>query len=70
LIWEQSLSDRLRSVPVEIDARMDRQSILYTTLWLFGVTFVAVAVVFVGVVWWVMRKGAKSKEESGNRVIG
>ena len=40
-----------------LDARMDAQSILYTTLWLFGMTFVAVAVVFGGVIWWVMRRG-------------
>lgn len=57
LVWEQSLSDRLRGVPIELDARMDRQSILYTTLWLFGTTFVAVAAVFGGVIWWVMRRG-------------
>ena len=63
LVWEQSLADRLRSVPVvddpngALDARMDAQSILYTTLWLFGITFVAVAIVFGGVIWWVMRKG-------------
>jgi hypothetical protein len=57
LVWEQSLSDRLRGVPVELDARMDRQSILYTTLWLFGTTFVAVAVVFGAVLWWVVRRG-------------
>jgi hypothetical protein len=58
LIWEQSLSNRLRGVPIEIDARMDHQSILYTTLWLFGLTFAAVAVVFAGVIWWVVRKGS------------
>jgi len=34
---------------------MDPQSILYTTLWLFGITFVAVAIAFGGVIWWVMR---------------
>jgi hypothetical protein len=61
LVWEQSLADRLRSAPVvddangALDARMDAQSILYTTLWLFGITFVAVAIVFGGVIWWVMR---------------
>jgi len=55
LVWEQSLADRLRSVPIVLDARMDAQSILYTTLWLFGMTFLAVAVVFVGVIWWVTR---------------
>ena len=71
LVWEQSLADRLRSLPVvydanggngALDARMDAQSILYTTLWLFGITFVAVAIIFGGVIWWVMRKG---KTEAG-----
>ncbi len=66
LVWEQPLADRLRGVPVvrdenggvgALDARMDAQSILYRTLWLFGVTFLAVAVVFVLVIWWVMRRG-------------
>jgi len=67
LVWEQSLADRLRSVPVvydgkggvgALDARMDRQSILYTTLWLFGTTFVAVGAVFGVVLWWLVRRGA------------
>ena len=70
LVWEQPLSERLRSQPVVsdvtagvgvLDARMDAQSILYTTLWLFGVTFVAVVIVFGGVIWWVVRK----KERAG-----
>jgi len=56
LEWEQPLADRLRSVPLELEARMDTQSILYRTLWLFAATFVAVAVAFVGVIWWVMRR--------------
>lgn len=68
LVWEQPLSERLRSEPVVsdvtagvgvLDARMDAQSILYTTLWLFGITFVAVVVVFGGVIVWVMRKKEK-----------
>jgi hypothetical protein len=66
LVWEQPLAARLRGEPVVrdltsgvgvLDARMDAQSILYTTLWLFGTTFVAVAVVFGGVIWWVTRRG-------------
>ena len=36
---------------------MDPQSILYTTLWLFGGTFAAVAVTFALVIWWVLRRG-------------
>src|SRR4029077_4361148 len=54
LAWEQSLTDRLRGVPLELDARMDPQSILYTTLWLFGTTFIVVGIVFVGIIWWVV----------------
>jgi hypothetical protein len=57
LVWEQPLTDRLRGVPVELEARMQTQSILYRTLWLFGLTFVAVAFVFATIIWWVLRRG-------------
>jgi hypothetical protein len=63
LVWEQPLAERLRSVPIELDARMDRQSILYTTLWLFGITFVAVALAFGVVVLWIVRKGAHERRD-------
>jgi hypothetical protein len=56
LAWEQPLTDRLRGVPVEIDAQMDPESILYRTLWLFAATFVAVAAAFGVVIWWVIRR--------------
>jgi hypothetical protein len=59
LSWEQPLAERLRGTPVEIEARMDPQSILYTTLLLFGATFLAVAVAFAGLIWWVIRRPAK-----------
>ena len=42
-----------------IDARMETQSILYRTIALFASTFVVVAVLFVLVIWWVLRRGAK-----------
>jgi hypothetical protein len=67
LVWEQPLAERVRGIPIELDARMDTQSILYRTLWLFGLTFLAVAVAFVLVIWWVMRRGGKSGLD--NRVI-
>jgi hypothetical protein len=72
LVWEQPLADRLYSRPLALEARMDPQSILYRTLWLFGITFVAVGLGFVVVIWWVMRKGRTNMgdRESGNRVIG
>jgi len=59
LVWEQSLADRLRGVPLSLEARMQTQSILYSTLWLFGVTFVTVAIGFGLVIWWVLRRGTR-----------
>jgi hypothetical protein len=58
LVWEQPLTDRLRGEPLTLEARMQTQSILYRTVWLFGATFVAVAIGFALVIWWVMRRGA------------
>ncbi len=62
LIWEQLLRDRLHGVPLTLDARIQTQSILYRTLWLFAATFLAVAVGFVAVIWWVVRRGARHAE--------
>ena len=62
LVWEQPLGDRLHGVPLTLEARMQTQSILYRTLWLFAVTFVAVAIGFVAVIWWVFRRGARHAE--------
>jgi hypothetical protein len=61
LDWEQPLADRVRGTPLVLDARMDPQSILYRTLWLFGWTFVAVAISFVVVIWWVRRQAPAEK---------
>ena len=41
LEWEQTLADRLRGTPIEIDVQMETQSILARTLLLFGATIVA-----------------------------
>jgi len=59
LSWEQPLAARLHGSPLTLDARMETQSILYRTLALFGATFVVVAVLFVLLLWWVLRRGAK-----------
>ena len=61
LAWEQSLTDRLHSAPLVLDARMETQSILYRTLALFGVTFLVVAALFVGLIWWIIRHGMRPK---------
>lgn len=56
LSWEQPLHDRLRGVPIEIEARMETQSILYRTLWLFGATALAAVLAFAAVIWWILRR--------------
>ena len=59
LVWEQPLADRLKGMPLSLEARMETQSILYRTLWLFGATFLVVAAAFVLLIWWVVRRGAR-----------
>jgi hypothetical protein len=59
LEWEQSLTDRLKGEPILIEARMDQQSILYSTLLLFGSMAALVAVTFAAILWWVMKRPAR-----------
>ncbi|HMD36282.1 MAG TPA: hypothetical protein VKH42_14995 [Vicinamibacterales bacterium] len=59
LVWEQTLADRLNGVPLAMEARMETQSILYRTLYLFGATFVAVAIGFAIVLWWIVKRAGK-----------
>jgi hypothetical protein len=57
LEWEQPLAERLKGAPIDIQASMATQSILYSTLLLFGGTIVAAAAAFALVIWWIARKG-------------
>jgi hypothetical protein len=57
LVWEQALADRLAGRPLRIEARLDTASILYRTLWLFGLMIVLVLVLFATLLWWILRKG-------------
>jgi hypothetical protein len=59
LVWEQTLSDRLGGAPLRMEARMDTESILFRTLWLFGGTFLAALALLALVIWWVRRKGRR-----------
>ena len=67
LTWEQRLSDRLQGTPMRLEVRMDSESILYRTLYLFGVAFLAAVAVLGLLIWLTMRKGRKA-EESDVRV--
>jgi len=64
LEWEQPLAERLKSVPVDVQVNMQTESILYTTLLLFGATIVAAAVVFGVVIWRVARHGREADAPS------
>jgi len=55
--WEQPLSSRLRSEPLELRVQMAPESILYNTLLLFGSTIVAAVAAFAAVLWWIARRG-------------
>ncbi len=57
LTWEQHLSDRRAGVPVDMEVRMDSESVLSRTLWLFGGAFAAAVLVLVTLVWLTMRRG-------------
>jgi len=61
LEWEQPLADRLAGVPLEIETHLEPQSILYSTLLLFGGTIVAAAMTFAIVIWLVVRHGRKEE---------
>ena len=63
LVWEQSLAERLKGTPVGIEVRMESESILYTTVTLFGAMAVVVLSLFALIIWWVVRKGRR--EEGG-----
>jgi hypothetical protein len=57
LAWEQTLRERLAGAPLRMEARMETESILYRTLWLFGGTFITAMLMLAAVIWWVGRKG-------------
>ena len=65
LVWEQPLADRLRGKPLELEARMQTQSILYRTISLFGATILAVAASFAFLILLVLWGGRKRAGPAG-----
>jgi hypothetical protein len=55
--WEQPLAARARGDELDIQVHMEPESILYSTLILFGSTIVAAALAFAIVIWWVVKRG-------------
>ena len=73
LTWEQRLSDRLAGKPIAyaqdtkpdvMEVWMDRQSILYRTLWLFALAFAAAVLVLAGLIWLTMRRAPSDPASS------
>lgn len=64
LSWEQRLTDRLDGRPVSIEVRMDRQSILHHTLFLFVGAFAAAVLLIGAILFWVVRKGGRDGGDS------
>lgn len=57
LVWEQPLTERLKGTPLDLQVHVETESILFTTLLLFGSTVVAAAMTFALVVWLIARRG-------------
>jgi hypothetical protein len=57
LVWEQALAARQAGTPLEIEARVEQTSILYSTLMLFLVSGALAMSVLALIIWWVVRKG-------------
>ena len=57
IVWEQLLNERRQGVPIEVEIRMDSESILASTLLLFGTMIALVAISFVLFIWFIKRRG-------------
>jgi hypothetical protein len=75
LTWEQRLGQRIEGKPIAyaedktpdvMEVRMDRESILYRTLWLFGLAFLAALLVIGALIWFTMRRGPRDPESSSH----
>jgi len=53
IVWEQLLTERQKGTPLEIEARMETQSILARTLALFAAMGVLVVLTFIAAIWFV-----------------
>lgn len=53
IVWEQPLAERQKGTPVEVNVRMQTESILFRTLALFGMMMVAAALTFAAAIWFV-----------------
>jgi hypothetical protein len=59
IAWEQPLTDRRQGRPIDIEVRMESESILANTLLLFGAMILLVAVTFALFIWFIRSRGAE-----------
>ena len=59
LAWEQYLTDRRAGRPLEMEVRMEAQSILFHAVRLFLGALIAAITVLAGIVWFVIRRGRR-----------
>jgi hypothetical protein len=64
LVWEQPLKERIKGTPLEVQARIEKGSILFRTLALFGAMGVLVVFTFIAAIWYVKSRepGTGSRE--------
>ena len=60
VVWEQPLAERQKGVPLEVQATMENQSILFRTLALFGAMGVLVVLTFIAAIWYVKSRKPSS----------
>jgi hypothetical protein len=66
LEWEQPLRERLAGTPLDVQVHVETESILLTTLMLFGATIVAAVATFALVIWWIARRGRDAELPTPN----
>lgn len=59
ITWEQPLAARLKGEPLAIEVHMERASILFQTLALFGAMAALALATLALAIWWVWRKGKR-----------
>lgn len=62
LTWEQTLADRRAGKTIDMDVRMESESILYRTIWLFSGAFAAALLVLATIVWLTVRRGKRQRK--------
>ena len=62
IVWEQTLAERQKGAPIQLEVRMQAESILFRTLALFGMMMAAVAVTFAAAIWFVKTRKTGNQE--------